>query len=55
MVERAAMESKTEARGRPYSAHAARGGGGSTKSVLMRAGGRGGVWGLECARKEPSK
>ena len=29
-------------RGRPYSAHAARGEGGSTKSVLKRAGGRGG-------------
>ena len=28
-------------RGRPYSAHAARGEGGSTKSVLMRAGGGG--------------
>ena len=37
-------------RGRPYSAHAARGGGGSTKSVLMRAGGRGGLRGFECAR-----
>ena len=28
-------------RDRPYSAHAARGGGGSTKSVQKRAGGRG--------------